>query len=101
MLTRLRNANLIKSSKTKIFKTNLTYEIAKILKKEGFIDSYEYNSSLNDKYHFSIQLKYKGLKREPYITSLVRISKPGLRVYVSQRNIPKVLGGVGIAVCSI
>jgi len=107
MLTRLRNGLLIKSRKVDIVRTNLTFEIVKILQKEGFIESFYGcgNVYLTDKgfvdQYIRIILKYKGLKQKSYITSLKRISKPGFRVYVNKRNIPKVLGGIGIAVFAI
>nr|YP_009145407.1 ribosomal protein S8 [Cryptoglena skujai]AKL39032.1 ribosomal protein S8 [Cryptoglena skujai] len=103
MLTRIRNSNLRRSRKVKVIKTNLTLNIAKILKQEGFIESFDVvsNLELNNSYDFIlITLKFKGLKQKPYITQLKRISKPGFRVYVSHNNIPKVLGGIGIAVLS-
>nr|YP_010700391.1 ribosomal protein S8 [Phacus arnoldii]WCH63569.1 ribosomal protein S8 [Phacus arnoldii] len=96
-LTRIRNANLIKSSKVLVPRTELTLSIANILKEEGFIDSFESSPNLDNRF-FSILLKYKGLNNKPYITCLKRISKPGLRVYINFSNIPQVLGGIGIAI---
>nr|YP_010700231.1 ribosomal protein S8 [Euglena deses]WCH63375.1 ribosomal protein S8 [Euglena deses] len=106
MLIRIKNANMIKSSTVIIIKNCLTLSITKLLKDEGFIESFEEcgpvylteNSFVNK--HISLTLKYKGIKQNPYITNLKRISKPGLRVYVNCRNIPKVLGGIGTAVCA-
>jgi small subunit ribosomal protein S8 len=107
MLTRIRNANLVKARNVTVIKTNLTIKIAEILKKEGFIKSFEEfgpvfltQNGLVYKY-ISITLKYKGPKLISFITGIKRVSKPGLRVYSRQRNIPKVLGGIGIAVCPI
>lgn len=102
MLTRIRNSNLRRSRKVKIIRTKLTFNIAKILKQEGFIESFDVVSSVEKNCPCSfilITLKFKGLKQKPYITELKRISKPGFRVYVNHKNIPTVLGGVGIAVC--
>lgn len=102
MLTRIRNSNLRRSSKVKIIKTNLTLSIAKILKQEGFIESFDVASNTDMNRSFDIiviTLKYKGVKQEPYITYLKRISRPGFRVYVNHNNIPRVLGGVGVAIC--
>lgn len=101
MLTRIRNSNLRRSRKVKVIKTNLTVNIAKILKQEGFIESFDVFSGLemNSPFDFIlITLKFKGLKQKPYITGLKRVSKPGFRVYVNHNNIPIVLGGVGVAV---
>lgn len=106
MLTRIRNATAIKSSTVNILRTNLTYNIALILKNEGFIESFEECGDIFFKQegfvhkYISITLKYKGVKQKPYITGLKLISKPGLRVYVGQNNIPKVLGGIGVAILS-
>lgn len=106
MLTRIRNANSMKLKTVVITRTNLTFSIAKILKDEGFIDNFEEFGDviLTEKgfLHRKIllNLKYKGVKQKPYITDLKRISKPGLRVYVNKRAIPRVLGGVGVAICS-
>lgn len=105
MLTRIRNANLVKSRKVTVIRTNLTIKIAEILKNEGFIDSFEEvgevfltKNGLVHK-HILITLKYKGPKLTRLITGIKRVSKSGRRTYVGQRDIPKVLGGIGIAVC--
>jgi len=106
MLTRIRNANNMKLKTVAITRTNLTLNIAKILKEEGFIDNFEEFGEviLTEKGFINrsilLTLKYKGVKQKPYITNLKRISKPGLRTYVNKRAIPRVLGGVGVAVCS-
>jgi small subunit ribosomal protein S8 len=104
MLTRLRNSNFVKSRKVNVIRTNLVLDILNILKSEGFIDSFDNTGdlSLSEKSfvskYVSVNLRYKGVKQKPYITQLKRISKPGLRVYVSKSNIPRVLGGIGVAV---
>lgn len=70
-----------------------------ILKEEGFIETFEI-----DKFTVGsviVILKYKGPKQIPYISGLTRISRPGFRVYVSNKKIPRVFGGLGIAVCTI
>lgn len=106
MLTRIRNAILVKSRNVKVLRTTLTLKIAEILNREGFIESFEESGEtflsqkgISYKYIY-INLKYKGVRQIPYITQVKRISKPGLRVYVSSKNIPRVLGGIGIAVLS-
>lgn len=100
MLTRIRNANLVKLSKVFVLQTDLTISICKILKEEGFIDAFETGFVIHNKAHIAITLKFKTSKQKPYITSLKRISRPGIRVYTKVSNIPRVLGGIGVVVCS-
>jgi small subunit ribosomal protein S8 len=99
MLTRIRNANLARHQTTEVPATRLTQSIAKVLKDEGFISDFE---EVGDgvKRHLVIGLKYKGKNRRPIITGLRRVSKPGLRVYSNRRELPRVLGGIGIAINS-
>ena len=98
MLTRIRNANTAKhdtvdpSSKMKL-------AIAKILLDEGYIKSYDLVDNGNFK-DIHITLKYGKDKNEKIISGLQRISKPGLRVYASKEELPKVLGGLGVAIIS-
>ena len=99
MLTRLRNANLAKHQIVEVPSTKMTRNIAGILLEEGFIQNVEevgesFNSQL------LLSLKYRGKHREPVITALRRVSKPGLRVYANRKELPRVLGGLGIAVIS-
>lgn len=98
MITRLRNANLVKTKYVLIPKTKLTIQIAKILCTEGYIESFEEIEPLP--LYLRVTLKYKGKKQDPHLTKLMRVSKPGLRVYVNRNEIPKVLGGIGIAILS-
>lgn len=106
MLTRIRNANFVKSRSVVILRTKLTFSICQILKQEGFINSFEEFGDIvfteTGFFHkfILVTLRYKGIKQRPYITSLKRVSKPGFRIYVNQNNVPKVLGGVGVAVRS-
>ena len=98
MLTRMRNALVMKYSNVEVNGTKMTLGIAEILKKEGFITDYEYQKNTNgDK--LNITLKY-GEKKERVITGLKRISKSGLRVYVKADEVPRVLSGLGIAIIS-
>jgi small subunit ribosomal protein S8 len=77
----------------------MTRNIASILLEEGFIHSFEeIGESFNAQ--LLLSLKYKGKNRQPVITSLRRVSKPGLRVYANRKELPRVLGGLGIAVMS-
>lgn len=99
MLTRIRNANLAKHQIVQVPATKITRNILQVLKEEGFIEYFE-------EIHETLQtfllicLKYKGKKKQAVITSLKRVSKPGLRVYANHKEIPKVLGGLGIALIS-
>ncbi len=99
MLTRIRNANLAKHQIVQVPATKMTRNIIKVLKEEGFI---EYFEEIDEKWQnfLIISLKYKGKKKQSVITSLKRVSKPGLRVYANHKEIPKVLGGLGIAIIS-
>ena len=98
MLTRMRNALVMKYNNVEVNGTKMTLGIAEILKNEGFIEDYEYQKNTNgDK--LNITLKY-GDKKERVITGLKRISKSGLRVYVKADEVPRVLNGLGIAIIS-
>lgn len=99
MLTRIRNANLARHQIVQIPATKLTYNITKVLRSEGFIQNFEQIKEHSYNY-LLISLKYKGKKRCPIITSIKRVSKPGLRVYTSYTRLPKVLGGLGLAIIS-
>ena len=99
MLTRLRNANLAKHQIVEVPSTKMTRNIAGILLEEGFIQSFE-EIGENFNTQLLLSLKYKGKNRQPVITALRRVSKPGLRVYANRKELPRVLGGLGIAVMS-
>lgn len=99
MLTRIRNANLVKHQIVQIPTTKMTLAIATILKEEGFIEDVKQHEETSDGY-FIVSLKYKGKLREPVIQTIKRISKPGLRVYSGANNLPQVLGNLGIAIVS-
>ena len=98
MLTRIRNANMVSHESVEIPSSKLKVELAKLLKEEGFITDYEVKEVGKFKI-LSITLKYD-MNRKPVITKLERISKPGLRNYCKAKNLPKVLGGMGIAIVS-
>lgn len=99
MLTRIRNAGLIKSPIVYVLQTNMTLSIVKILKQEGFIDSYEIDVTYSNLKCLCINLRYKDLNRQKfYITKMIRISKPGLRVYKTSSSLSKILGGIGVAI---
>lgn len=99
MLTRIRNANQMKYDEVEVLGSKVIIEIAKILKEEGYIESFKVNQSLKGD-TLTIDLKYDGRKKERIITGLKRISKPGLRVYAKVDEIPSVLNGLGIAILS-
>nr|BDA98899.1 ribosomal protein S8 [Chroomonas debatzensis] len=99
MLTRVRNANLARHQIVQVPATKMTRHIAKVLHEEGFIQSFEeVGETINQQ--LLISLKYKGKSRNPVITALKRISKPGLRIYANRKELPRVLGGLGIALIS-
>jgi small subunit ribosomal protein S8 len=99
MLTRIRNACMVRHQTTNIPSTKMTRSIAKVLKDEGFIGDFE-EVGEGVKKQLVVSLKYKGKNRQPIITSMKRVSKPGLRVYSNCKELPRVLGGIGIAIIS-
>jgi small subunit ribosomal protein S8 len=99
MLTRIRNANLARHQTTDIPATKMTRNIAQVLKSEGFITDFEETGEGVER-HLVVSLKYRGKHRQPIITALKRVSRPGLRVYSNRKDLPRVLGGIGIAIIS-
>ncbi len=99
MLTRIRNANTAKHDTVDVPASKMKISIAEILLKEGYIKAFDIVDDGNFK-TIHITLKYGANKNEKIITGLKRISKPGLRVYASKEDLPKVLGGLGIAIIS-
>jgi small subunit ribosomal protein S8 len=99
MLTRIRNATMVKHQIVQIPVTKMSLAIASILKDEGFIEDFEIYTE-NSRNYLLISLKYKGKQRKSVITKIKRISKPGLRVYTNAKKLPKVLGNLGIAIIS-
>ncbi len=98
MLTRIRNANQMRYKEVVMPNSKLRYDIAKILKEEGYIQGYKLGKGeVQD--NLILTLKY-GEKKQRVITGLKRISKPGLRVYAKVEEIPTVLNGLGIAIIS-
>jgi small subunit ribosomal protein S8 len=98
MLTRIRNANLVRHEKVELPASTVKKQITEILKREGFIRDAEYVEDSKQGL-IRIFLKY-GPNNERVITGLKRISKPGLRVYTKSTEVPRVLGGLGIAIIS-
>ena len=99
MLTRIRNANMVKHQIVQIPATKISLAITNILKQEGYIEDFE-SYSENNRNYLLVSLKYIGKSRNPVICKIQRISKPGLRVYSSAKELPKVLDNLGIAIIS-
>ena len=98
MLTRIRNANIAGHDQVVVPASKLHFELVKIFKAEGFIQKYD---MIDDKRQSLIRLNLKyGPGKEPVISGLSRVSKPGRRVYVGQDQVPKVMGGMGIGILS-
>lgn len=95
MLTRIRNAAMIRAEKVDIPASRIKLDIAKILKEEGFIRAYKI---LKDKRQGILRLTLKYVENDNVISGLKRVSKPGRRVYVGSKEVPRVMGGVGIAI---
>jgi small subunit ribosomal protein S8 len=103
MLTRIRNACLVKKSNVVVPRTKMNVEIAQILEKEGFIQGFQLSLESNDiilRFKYRSKQLYSGKVKESCITNLKRISKPGLRIYANTKEIPRVLGGTGIVILS-
>ncbi len=98
MLTRIRNAITAGHDQVTMPASRVRAAIAKLLKDEGFIEDYQ-TFAEGGKKNLRLRLRYLG-RREPAITGLQRVSKPGLRVYVRAGEIPRVYGGLGIAILS-
>ena len=99
MLTRIRNANTAKHDTVDVPSSKMKLAIAQILLEEGYIKKYDIVEEGNFK-TIRITLKYNADKTERIISGIKRISKPGLRVYAGKEDLPKVLGGLGIAIIS-
>jgi small subunit ribosomal protein S8 len=99
MLTRLRNASSARHEKVLVPASNLKARIAEVLKAEGFILDFVLHKDDSHQGAITILLKY-GQDREPAISDIKRVSKPGLRRYVDTGQIPRVLNGMGIAILS-
>jgi len=97
MLTRVRNAQMAEHSNVKVPASKLKTAIAKVLADEGYISSYKVEDN-NGKPELNLELKY--FQGKPVIEMIKRVSRPGLRVYKNKDELPKVIGGLGIAVVS-
>lgn len=99
MLTRIRNANMVKHQIVELPFTKMSNNIAIILKEEGFIEDFEIYTENSNKF-ILISMKYKGAERIPVISKIKRVSKPGLRIYSNKNSLPNILGNLGIAIIS-
>jgi small subunit ribosomal protein S8 len=99
MLTRIRNATMVKHQIVQIPVTKMSLAITSILKEEGFIEDFEPYQE-NKREYLLLSLKYTGKSRDSVISQIKRISKPGLRVYKKSNELPKVLDDLGIAIVS-
>ncbi|NJK63773.1 MAG: 30S ribosomal protein S8 [Synechococcaceae cyanobacterium SM2_3_1] len=99
MLTRIRNATMARHESVQIPATRMTRNIAQVLLAEGFVSEVT-EAGEGIQTLLVLGLKYHGKGRKPIITGLKRISRPGLRVYRNRRELPRVLGGIGIAIIS-
>nr|YP_010969928.1 ribosomal protein S8 [Pteris ensiformis]WNR49141.1 ribosomal protein S8 [Pteris ensiformis] len=97
--TAIKNANTIRKAMIKIPATRMTRSIVRIPFEEGFLKSVAEHKE-NGNNFLDVKLNYFGKKKEPYIATIGCISKPGLRIYCDRRRIPKILGGMGIAILS-
>jgi small subunit ribosomal protein S8 len=99
MLTRIRNASEKRHQSTKVPASRMARSIARVLQQEGFISEITEAGEGVEK-HLVLELKYSGKHRQPLIRTVQRVSKPGLRIYKNTRQLPKVLGGLGVAIIS-
>ncbi|UJP03401.1 MAG: 30S ribosomal protein S8 [Nitrosomonas sp.] len=97
MLTRIRNAQMARKHFAKMESSRLKIAIANVLKNEGYIDSY---SVINENSKSTLEIILKYYAGEPVIENIKRISKPGLRIYKSSKNLPNVMNGLGTAIVS-
>ncbi len=97
MLTRIRNAIMAGHDSVLVPSSGVKLSIARILKEEGFVDDYE---SLEGRPQRMIRLRLKYVDKQPALLGLEKASRPGLRVYVNRREVPRVYGGLGIAIVS-
>ena len=99
LLTRIRNANMVKHQIVQIPFTKMALAITMILKEEGFIEDFE-NYQEGNRSYLLLSLKYLGKSRTSVISKIQRVSKPGLRVYANSKDLPRVLDNLGIAIIS-
>ena len=98
MLTRIRNASAAKLPQVTMPSSNMRASLAETLKDNGYISDFSVADIGNNKKELTVTLKYKGKNNAPVIEGLRRVSKPSCRVYVNSNEIPRVLGGLGVAI---
>lgn len=98
MLTRIRNACMASHATVELPFSKAKRELAKLLREEGYISEFE--ETENEDKHKNLKIKLKYVNNQQVITGLKRISKPGLRIYVGHKDLPRVLGGFGVAIIS-
>lgn len=98
LLTRIRNAQAVKKDTVSMASSTKKLAIVKVLKEEGYIEDYKVSKEVPHKPELSIMLKY--FRGAPVIAKIKRVSRPGLRVYKAVADLPKVLGGLGVAIIS-
>ncbi|MCY4449199.1 MAG: 30S ribosomal protein S8 [Chloroflexi bacterium] len=98
MLTRIRNALLVRHPDVDVPSSKVKISIAEILKSEGYISDFSISKQKTQNW-LRLQLQYRA-NQEPGITGLKRVSKPGLRIHVQKKDVPRAFGGVGIAIVS-
>jgi small subunit ribosomal protein S8 len=98
MITRIRNGQMSKKMKVYMPSSNLKASIAKVLKDEGYIDGFSVENLDGNKKSLNIELKYYA--GQPVIEKIVRVSKPGLRIYKNVKNLPNYMNGLGIVIIS-
>ncbi|MEP7263029.1 MAG: 30S ribosomal protein S8 [Bacteroidota bacterium] len=99
-LTRVRNAVKANHRVVEVPASNFKKEITKILYDKGFISNYKFEDSENRQGNIKIALKYNPVSKQPAITAIRRVSRPGLRKYVNAEKLPRVINGLGIAIIS-
>jgi small subunit ribosomal protein S8 len=103
-LTKIRNAVLIKDLGVEVPKTRIIKKLALILLKEGFVEDVSEAVAISKKkkqdYCFFLRLKYQGINRTSVITNIQIVSRPGLRIYTNYKEIPQILGGLGLIILS-
>nr|AYC64552.1 ribosomal protein S8 [Pseudoderbesia arbuscula] len=97
VLTSIRNSNLSKNKSVTLPYLKTTWQLVNILKNEGFIESFSISKTNNI---IIVYLKYEGKSQKPILNNLKRISKPGRRIYVNSKQVPELLGGLGILILS-
>ena len=100
MLTRIRNASSARHAAVTMPSSRAKVALAEVLKEQGYVQAYRVEDAGPGRKALTVELKYKGKRNEPVIEGLERVSRPSCRVYVGAAEVPRVLGGLGVAVVS-